>query len=386
MPPILRLDQADLALQSFIVRKLHQCQCVNGTVAILPPACRTDPSMPAEYIVQEWAKLWANKRHTAPAVPGGTTKECAALNGVSTCPLEADAGECKVLLMEATFIRFTSTEEEVPNVPNGPADELADHPTDERQDEAVELANEKQDEVADETPIVPPTEEGDNPDDKGDKPNDDLEGGAPSSPERMDTRDDTTTNEEGNASDDSDSDNDLETVTDASSEADTVEEHCKAVLLGEEMIMLSDSDSEDGDSRIRDQLLITNKKLDRSAQHGSRCGGVSDNHDTRHDSGCRETSDGSTVNVRPLPYLFALEELADKQMVAATQLDQNFTYTSISLLNIIEEGFAATGGITKTFVEGMTGLAVNFFKDAKGNMSPKSHWLMLYHSVRVWKD
>ena len=52
-------------------------------------------------------------------------------------------------------------------------------------------------------------------------------------------------------------------------------------------------------------------------------------------------------------------------MVVAAQLDQNFAYTSISLLNMIKEGFAMTGGITKTFVEGMTGLAVNFFRDAR---------------------
>ena len=61
----------------------------------------------------------------------------------------------------------------------------------------------------------------------------------------------------------------------------------------------------------------------------------------------------------------ALEELADEQIIAAAQLDQSFAYTSISLLNMIEEGFAATGGIAQTFVEGMTGLAVNFFKDAQ---------------------
>ena len=75
VPPILHLDQANLALQSFVVRKLHQCQHVNGTVAILPPACGKDPSTPAEFIVQERAKLWANKWYTTPVAPGGTTKK-----------------------------------------------------------------------------------------------------------------------------------------------------------------------------------------------------------------------------------------------------------------------------------------------------------------------
>ena len=32
---------------------------------------------------------------------------------------------------------------------------------------------------------------------------------------------------------------------------------------------------------------------------------------------------------------------------------------------MIEEGFAVTGSVTKTFVEGMTGLAVNFFRNAR---------------------
>ena len=132
--------------------------------------------MPAEYIVEERAKLWANRQHTIPAVPGGTTKECATLNEVTTCPLEADAGECKVLLMEATFIHFTSTEEEIPN---GPVDEPAAPLTDKKQDEAVEPTDERPDEAAEEMPTVPPTEEADDPDDEGDKPDDNPEEGPP---------------------------------------------------------------------------------------------------------------------------------------------------------------------------------------------------------------
>ena len=347
VPPVLRLDQADHALQAFIIRKLHQRKRINGMVVILPPVCGKDPSTPAEFIVQNEAKLWANKHYTTPVVPGSTTKEWAALNEVMTCPLEANAGECKVLLTESAFIHFGSEESKTPS---GPTDELANPPTDELHDDAT-----------DETPEILL-------DETADQPNDDLMDVPLNSPDRMDTHDDKAADSVGSIVGDSQSD--AETIDNADSEVEGVENHCKQFLSKHELSMLSSSDSEDGNARVRDQLLIMKEKLDK---------------DKRQDSGCGETSDGSTTNIGPLlgdgqtwsipqyqarpinraEYLATLEQLVDKQMIAATQLDQNFAYTSISLLNMIEEGFVVTGGIAKSFVEGMTGLAMEFFRDAR---------------------
>ena len=348
-PLILRLDQADLALQSFVVRKLHQHQRIDGTVTILPPTCGVDPSLPAEYLVEERAKLWANKQHMTLVAPGGTTKERATLNGITTCPLEADVGECKVLLTEATFIRYASTEE---GVPNEQLDEPAAPLTDEKQDEAVEPPDNRPDEAAKVTPTVPvpeevdnpvdeeakPADSGDKPDGEGDKSDDNPEGGVPGSPVRMEIQDDAATHGVGSAVEDSDSDDDLVMVPDADSEEEAIERHRTVVLSGEEMLMSSDSDSEDGDALTRDQLLIVNEKLEKSEQRGSGWGKASAKRDRQHDSGCRETSDSGTTNIGPIledgqtwsiphyqarpldrtAYMNTLEELADEQMIAAT--------------------------------------------------------------------
>ena len=154
----------------------------------------------------------------------------------------------------------------------------------------------------------------------------------------------------GSTTEDSESDDDLVTVPDVDSEAEAMENDHKVVMSDEELIVSSDSDSEDGNALMRDQLLIVHEKLDKDKRHGSGRGDASDKRDTWHDSGCRETSDGGTANITPLlgegqtwsipryqarpldhvAYLTVLEELADEQMVAATQLDQNFAYTSIS--------------------------------------------------------
>ena len=174
-----------------------------------------------------------------------------------TCPLEADTGKCKVLLTEAAFICFTSAEEEIPN---SPPDEPANPPTDKRQDEAIK-----------EMPTELPKEEGDNPQEEGDKPNDDPEGGALGSPDRMDTRNDTAINEEGSTMKDNQSDEDLETVDSTDSEADAVEKHRKAVMSDDDLDLSSDSDLEDGDAHVRDQLLIVNEKLDKDKRRGSGC-------------------------------------------------------------------------------------------------------------------
>ena len=103
-----------------------------------------------------------------------------------------------------------------------------------------------------------------------------------------------------------------------------------------------------------------------------------------HDSGLSETSDGGTAKITPLlntgqdwthpnmiatnspEYLNALETLADKQIQVVMGLDKDYAHSSLTLLAKIQEGFSATGGVSKTFVEKMTALPLEFFCDARG--------------------
>ena len=146
-----------------------------------------------------------------------------------------------------------------------------------------------------------PTDGGDNPN-EGDKPNDNPDGRALSSPERMYVPDNDADHGVGSAMEDSDSNNDMITVAGGDSKDDAIEKHRKAVLSGEEMAVSSDSDSEDRNAMTRDQLLIVTNKLDKSDRWGKGKGQrkSSTKRDRQHDSGCGKTSNGGPANVTPL--------------------------------------------------------------------------------------